>query len=59
LRIAREGIREPLDGDFAIQLGVAGQIRLAHPTCAQRGEDFVRSDFGAGRRHWKRIILSL
>ena len=41
-----------LDGDDAIKARVAGLIHFAHPAGAERGKDFVRAEFVAGReRH--------
>ena len=35
---------EDLDGDGAIEAGVAGRIDLAHPTLATRGYNLVRAE---------------
>ena len=41
---SRDRLREHLDRDVAIELGVAGAVHLAHPARAQRREDLVRPD---------------
>jgi hypothetical protein len=35
LGIGAEGFREDLDGDGAVEAGVAGAINLPHPACAE------------------------
>jgi hypothetical protein len=44
--------RQHFDRDFAIQSRIAGAIHLAHPTCADEGQDLVRPECRTGReRH--------
>ncbi len=47
-RIVRQRLGQDLDGDIAIQLGVAGAVDLAHATFAELADDFV----GAETRAW-------
>ena len=35
-------LRENLDGDGALQTGVAGTVHLSHPARAERRRDFIR-----------------
>ena len=46
--IGREGFRQDLDRDGAIQPRVPGFVDLAHPACPAGGEDFVRTESSAG-----------
>jgi hypothetical protein len=39
--------RQDLDGDVASKLRVVGPIDLAHPTRAERGNYFIRTESGA------------
>ncbi len=48
-RFVRQVGREDLDGDRPIEPGVAGAIHLSHAPGAERCEDFVRPQTGAGR----------
>ncbi len=49
---AGEGLRQDLQRDIAIELGVARAIDLAHAPFAEQGHDFVRADASAGgERH--------
>ena len=41
--IVGDSWQQHLDCDVSIQLGVARAIHLAHPACAERGQDFVRT----------------
>ena len=51
--IGRETGWEDFDGDIAAQPRVAGAIDFTHPARAERRENFVRAQAGAGRkRHW-------
>src|SRR4030095_12768164 len=50
LRIGREGFRQDLDRDGAIQTSVAGFVDLAHAAGADGGLDFVRAEARAGRK---------
>ena len=43
-RIGRERAGEHLDGDRAIEPGVARAVDLAHAARAERGDDFVRTE---------------
>ena len=46
--IRRDGRRQNLDGDLALQLGVGGPIHLAHAAFANLGGDFVDAEPRAG-----------
>ena len=48
LGIVREGARQDLQRDVAIELRVAGAEHFAHPACPERGTDFIRADSGSG-----------
>ena len=48
--IEREGIRQDLDRDVAIELRVARAIDLAHAARADRRDDFVRAETSAGNK---------
>ena len=50
LRIAGERRGENLDGDIAIQPGIAGAVNLAHAARAQRRLNFIRAEFHARRQ---------
>ena len=39
---------EHLDGDVALELGVARAVHLAHSTAPDEGQDFVRAESSAG-----------
>ncbi len=45
-----QGRGQHLDGDHAIQPRVARTVDLAHPACAEGGENFVGTESGAGGR---------
>ena len=47
LGIGGDGRRQDLDGDVALQLGVAGAIDLAHAANAERRDDFVGTEAAA------------
>ena len=49
VRIARKFFAQDLDGDDAIEPGVAGFVDLTHAPGANQGEDFVCAESGAGR----------
>ena len=49
--IAGEMLRQNLQGNVALQPGVAGAIHLAHATDAQSSEDFIRPQMFTGQRH--------
>jgi len=48
LRIGREGFRQDLDRDGALQTRVEGFVNLAHAASADGGLDFVRAEARAG-----------
>src|SRR5687767_11419860 len=48
LGIARDRLRQNLDGDVAIEPRIAGAIDLAHATRAKRAENFVATEPAAG-----------
>src|SRR5688572_10827595 len=49
ITVLREGVRQDLDGDVAIQLGIGGAIDCAHAALAQLGSDAVVGDGELGR----------
>ncbi len=52
LRVVREDGREDLDGDRAVEPGVAGLVHLPHAASANRGNYLVRAQSGPWReRH--------
>ncbi len=48
LRVVHEGVRENLQGDIAVELGVPRLVHLAHAARADGGEDFVGAEGGTG-----------
>ena len=48
LRVGGEGLGQDLDRDVAIELRVARAIDLAHAAGAERRQDLVRAEAGAG-----------
>ena len=46
--IRRDGRRQDLDGDLALQLGVGRPIDLPHSALTEQGGDFVDAETGAG-----------
>ena len=46
--VLRESVRQDLERHVALQPGVLRLIDLAHPACADMGEDFVDAEPGAG-----------
>ena len=48
LGVGGERLGQDLDRDVAIQLRVARAIDLAHAAGAERGQDLVRAEAGAG-----------
>ena len=55
--VAGEGVRQDLDRDVAIQLGIARAIHLAHAAGPHGGEDLVRAE--ADARGWGRHFCSV
>ncbi len=52
LGVVHEGVGQDLQGDIAVQLGVAGLIDFAHAAGANGGDDFIDAERGAGfERH--------
>ena len=47
LAIGRHGLGQHLDGDGALQVGIAGAIHLAHAARADLGGDFIGTESGA------------
>ena len=47
LGIGREGLRQHLQGNLAVQPRIARAIDLAHPARAEGGDDFVGAETGA------------
>ena len=45
--VASEIARQNFQSDFAIELGVVGQINLSHATRTELGADFVAANFCA------------
>jgi len=57
VRIGGETRGENLDGDIAIQAGVAGAVDFAHAASADGGLNVVRAELTSGRQHvWESII---
>ena len=54
----RERGRQDLDGDVALEAGVAGEINLTHATGAKGLTDFVGTEPPAGRKSQRAIIAS-
>jgi hypothetical protein len=53
LAITRDGRRQHLDRDVALQLRVPRPVHLAHPPGPERGDDLVRTEPCArNQRHW-------
>jgi hypothetical protein len=48
LGVVRDVVRENLDGDRAVEAGVARFVDLAHTARAQRGKDFIRPEVCPG-----------
>ena len=48
--VVRDAVRQQFDGDVAIEPRVAGLVDLAHPTRAEGGENFIRSEARAGSK---------
>ena len=62
LRIVAMGdvVGEDFDGHRAVETGVAGLVDFAHPTGADRGEDFIGAEFVAwGERHKRKRTQSI
>ena len=48
-----------LDRDGAVEACIPCTVHLAHAACAERGNDFIRPEFGAtGEGHPRAIIFS-
>ena len=50
LMILRELLRKNLDGDFAAEFLIARAIDFAHAACAERRDNFIRTQFGSGSK---------
>ena len=48
IRVVREGVRQNLQRDLAVELGVGGLPDLAHPAFAEQSGHIVVPDAGAG-----------
>ena len=48
IRVRREGAREDLQRDLAVELGVGRLPDLSHPALAEKGGDVVVVEVGAG-----------
>ncbi len=48
IRVCGDMFGQHLDGDGAVQAGVAGFVDFAHPARAEGGEDLVGAERGAG-----------
>ena len=57
-RILGERPGDHLDGDVAIELGVAGPIHLPHPAAANQRQDFVGAESRAGSKRHKLKVLA-
>ncbi len=53
LGIAGKGLGQDFEGDFAVQLCIAGPIHLAHAAGPKGGEDLVRAEAGANEEGQK------
>ena len=57
--VAQRALGEQLDRDFAIEVGVVSAPDLTHPSRAERREEAVPAECGAGdkthRRRWGRV----
>ena len=47
IRVSREGVGQDLQGDLAVERGVAGLPDLAHAAFAEQGGDVVMAEAGA------------
>ena len=56
LRVGEHGLREHLDGDVALEPRVPRAVDFPHPSGAERRDDLVRTETGAGRERHRRII---
>ena len=59
LGIARHRLRQYLDCDRALQIGVRRPIHLSHPALADLGGDFIRAEAGAGREGHDRAVVRI
>ena len=48
IRVGRQRREQHLDGDRSVEPRVAGLVDLAHTAGAERGDDFVDAETGAG-----------
>src|SRR5580765_4412242 len=48
--VLESGARQDFYRDVALESRIARAIHLAHPACAQRTDDLVRAEAGAGRQ---------
>jgi len=56
IRIEREGVRQNLQRDVAIELAVARTIDLAHAACAEGRQNFIGTEARAGNeRHAEEV----
>ena len=46
--VTRKSVRDDLQRDLAIQLGIAGAIDLPHTAHAEQRDDFIRAEASAG-----------
>ena len=53
--IGRHCLRQDLDGDLPLQVGVRCAIHLTHATHAERGHDFVRAEARAGDQSQRHV----
>ena len=53
-RVVGDAWREDLDGDVAVQPGVARAVDLAHAARADERDDFIRAEPSAGSRGHER-----
>src|ERR1700730_9728870 len=59
LWIAGEGCREHLDCDFAVEPRITRPIHLTHSASAQRGENFIWTEFSTRDKRHPRAQLEL
>ena len=49
-RLVVESFLEQLDGDHAVDGGIAGEVERAHPAVGNQPDDAIPADRGGGRR---------
>src|SRR5262245_6115372 len=54
-RVVSQLFRDDLDGNLSPQTAVAGAVYLAHPSCAERRQNFVRAEPRSRNERHRRI----